>query len=202
MVESKQNVPRGTFDITPNVEQKFAEYLDLIKKWNRKINLSSRSQDIESVFDESATEVLVISGNMKGKKILDVGSGGGFPGMFLGILGHEISLLEINTKKCVFLQEVVNKLRLGNVKIINADVKKHQGNYDVIISKAVTSVSNLVEMTAHLISANTEIYLPKSVDQLSELDELEKRWSFELRKEEIKDINRDVILILSSLISK
>lgn len=192
MDKVSKNVPRGTF-------LQFEEYFDFLKSWNEKINLSSRTGDITEVFEESALEAVKISQEVEGKKIVDIGSGGGFPGLFLAILGHDITMVEVNIKKCVFLQHVVHKLELKNAKVVNADIKKHSGDYDMITSKAVTSVAELLDMSKHLISERVQVYLPKSQEQLGELEGAEEDWSFELRKLQIDDTNIDVILILSNL---
>ena len=101
------------------------KYVAMIFHWNKKINITSRHTTKEQIYDFVCEGIALtkILGLDKSVAIADVGSGAGFPGMILGILGYKnCHLIEINTKKSAFLQYVNAELNLG-IKIHNKDVK-------------------------------------------------------------------------------
>jgi 16S rRNA (guanine(527)-N(7))-methyltransferase RsmG len=145
------------------------KYVAMIFHWNKKINITSRHTTKEQIYDFVCEGIALtkILGVEKSVSIADVGSGAGFPGMILGILGYKnTNLIEINTKKAAFLQYVSAELNLG-IKIHNKDVKSmHLGELDFITSKAVASTRNFIEMCQNINSTNTKIVLCKNVADL------------------------------------
>src|ERR1700687_3405228 len=110
------------YDISPNEDQiaMIQEYLLLLLKWNRSVNLTSITDPVEIVgrhFGESmyASQLLPV----ENCRLADVGSGAGFPGVALKIICPNIhlTLIESNRKKCVFLSEVVRNLGFTDVEI-------------------------------------------------------------------------------------
>lgn len=196
-------------NLLPNVSRetsaKIVQYISLLQKWNSKINLVSKLQDYEHLIKDHTLDCLQLEKFIpqKDAKILDIGSGAGFPGMILAILGYKnCTMVEIISKKATFLKTVVLDLNLPN-KIINDDIQKvFESDVDYIVSRAVTSTASLINLTKHLIKKNTSIILLKSKMQIDELKEVSKKWNFELQEYQNIYKTEGTILVIKNLSSK
>ena len=126
----------------------FEQLETLYKDWNLKINVVSR-KDIDELYLRHVLHSLGIAKVqpfLTGAKILDVGTGGGFPGIPLAILFPETQfhLVDSIGKKIKVVQEVSEGLALQNVKITNARAETIKGKYDFIISRAVAQMETFV----------------------------------------------------------
>ena len=139
----------------PNLSEdqisKFKKLESLYQDWNLKINVVSR-KDIDELYLRHVLHSLGIAKIMSfniGAKILDVGTGGGFPGIPLAILYPETSfhLVDSIAKKLKVVDEVVEGLGLTNVKTTNNRVEDIQGHYDFIVSRAVAAMPTFVRWT-------------------------------------------------------
>ena len=136
--------------ITEFQVEKLILFKDLIKQWNKKINLVSR-KDVENFEVNHILHSLSISKFIKFKKdtqILDLGTGGGLPGIPLSIVfpNSNFKLIDRKNKKINVLNEIINKLRINNVKAQNIDIIDLNHNYDFIINRAVSSTDNLIKL--------------------------------------------------------
>jgi 16S rRNA (guanine527-N7)-methyltransferase len=136
--------------ITEFQVEKLILFKDLIKQWNKKINLVSR-KDVENFEVNHILHSLSISKFIKFKKdtqILDLGTGGGLPGIPLSIVfpNSNFKLIDRKNKKINVLNEIINKLSINNVKAQNIDIIDLNHNYDFIINRAVSSTDNLIKL--------------------------------------------------------
>ena len=127
---------------------KFKKLKELYKDWNLKINVVSR-KDIDELYLRHVLHSLGIAKIQKfmpGSKILDVGTGGGFPGIPLAILFPEVQfhLVDSIAKKIKVVNEVASSLDLQNVTITNARVESLNDRYDFIVSRAVAQMETFV----------------------------------------------------------
>lgn len=134
--------------LTEEQIQKFEKLEALYQDWNLKINVVSR-KDIDELYLRHVLHSLGIAKVMKfnaGSKILDVGTGGGFPGVPLAILFPECSfhLVDSIAKKLKVVDEVVEGLGLTNVKTTHSRVEAIDDNYDFIVSRAVAAMPTFV----------------------------------------------------------
>ncbi|WP_341216492.1 16S rRNA (guanine(527)-N(7))-methyltransferase RsmG [uncultured Wocania sp.] len=128
--------------------EKFKRLETLYKDWNLKINVVSR-KDIDELYLRHVLHSLAIAKLIQfkdGSKLLDVGTGGGFPGVPLAILFPECSfhLVDSIAKKIKVVDEVVEGLGLTNVKTTHSRVEDIKGTYDFIISRAVAAMPTFV----------------------------------------------------------
>jgi 16S rRNA (guanine527-N7)-methyltransferase len=177
------NVPRETID-------QLTEYHKLLIESQKKTNLVG-SGTISSIwtrhFSDSAKltdRMISYKNKLKARiRVCDVGSGAGFPGLvcFLMLLSqkHEVTmtLIESNKKKCEFLTSVKKKLMLS-VNIINERVEKVEEKYDVILSRAVAPLNNLLRLLMPLSKKNTIFLLPKGKNYQKEIEKAKKLWKF------------------------
>lgn len=140
-------------NISEDEIENFKIYMELLLEWNEKINLTAITDENDILlkhFVDSLTIKKYISEN---EKIIDIGTGAGFPGIPLAIMNkyNEITLMDSLYKRIVFLNDVIDKLKLNNVKAIHSRAeelarnKNHREKYDVAVSRAVANLSTLVE---------------------------------------------------------
>lgn len=172
-------------NLTADQIGKMDQLQDLYTEWNERINVISR-KDMEAFYEHHVLHALSIArftAFEPGSKIIDVGTGGGFPGIPLAILFPEVAftLLDSIGKKIKVVTAVAEALQLQNVAAVNARSEQHQGQYDFIISRAVTTLPLFVKQTRHLIApkpknaiGNGILYL-KGGDLTAELAPFKKR---------------------------
>lgn len=140
-------------EVNEEVVQKLSIYKDLLLEWNEKMNLTAITDEYEIIV-KHFVDCLECSKAIKDeKKIIDVGTGAGFPGMVLAIYYPDIefTLLDGLNKRLIFLQEVVDKLGLKNVKIVHGraeEIVRIDGlfnYYDASVSRAVANLPVLLE---------------------------------------------------------
>lgn len=135
-------------ELTDHQMSQLTQLQALYEDWNLKINVVSR-KDIEELYLRHVLHSLGIAKIqpfLPGSKILDVGTGGGFPGIPLAILYPEVKfhLVDSIGKKIKVVEEVVAGLKLENVKATNARVETVSGKYDFIVSRAVAQMETFV----------------------------------------------------------
>ena len=143
--------------ITEEQEQKLNQYYDLLIDWNNKINLTSIVEYEEVIwkhFLDSAFFVSCDKGDLKEKKkVLDFGTGAGFPGMVLAILcpDYEFVLADSLNKRIEFLKVVINRLQIHNVSVIHGRAEElgrdenFRNQFDYVVSRAVAELPVLLE---------------------------------------------------------
>ncbi|KWW30806.1 MAG: 16S rRNA (guanine527-N7)-methyltransferase [bacterium P3] len=130
--------------LTPLQRGQFAALLPLYKDWNAKINVISR-RDMDLFYEHHVLHSLAIArvqSFLPGARILDVGTGGGFPGIPLAILHPDTSFLLVDSigKKIRVVQDVVRQLGLKNVQAIQTRAEQVDGTFDFVVSRAVTAL--------------------------------------------------------------
>ncbi|MBE0479058.1 16S rRNA (guanine(527)-N(7))-methyltransferase RsmG [Candidatus Aerophobetes bacterium] len=139
--------------IAPEKIEKFLIYLEELKLWNRKINLTSLKSDeeilIKHFLDSLSCSILW---KKTPHRLIDIGTGAGFPSLPLKILLPEIkcTLIEAKKKKTVFLEHLIKKLNLEDIRIINARAEdmareEERESFDLALSRAVAKLNILLE---------------------------------------------------------
>ena len=136
-------------DLTSTQQEQFVQLESLYKEWNSKINVISR-KDIDELYTRHVIHSLGIAkvqAFLPGSSVLDVGTGGGFPGIPLAILFPETKfyLIDAIGKKIKVVQEVVNALGLKNVRAEQIRAEKVNEEFDFIVSRAVTTMPDFVK---------------------------------------------------------
>ncbi|NMB07328.1 MAG: 16S rRNA (guanine(527)-N(7))-methyltransferase RsmG [Tissierellia bacterium] len=170
-----------TIDINLSEKQieKFILYKKLLQEWNKKINITSITEDREVDIKHFIDSIVPIKTNLfNGKlKVIDIGTGGGFPGVPLKIINEDLDilLLDSTNKKIRFLDEVIEKLELKNIEAYHGRAEELGRNeefrekYDIAISRAVASLDTLSEYALPLVSIGGHFIAMKGPDVEEEL---------------------------------
>jgi len=156
-------------------QDKLIKYVELLNKWNKAYNLTAVRKP-EQMVVRHLLDSLSISPFIQGKKILDVGTGAGLPGIPLAILFHEhhFTLLDSNSKKTRFVVQASSELELPNVGVVQSRVEEFQSadGFDTIITRAYSAIGNMVEQTSHLLLSDGVFLAMKGVNPTTEIEEL------------------------------
>lgn len=168
-------------DLNNDSKQKIEKLFPLYKKYNEKVNLISR-KDFDFFYERHVLHSLSISKVFqfkKGQDIMDLGTGGGFPGIPLAILFPDTNFFLVDSvkKKTDCISDVLLKLNLPNVQVINARSETLDYKFDFIVSRAVASLSKLDIWTKKKFknTDNAGLICLKGGDLKNELKDLENR---------------------------
>ena len=162
------------------VEQ-FYEYMNLLLEWNEKINLTAITEPKEIILKHFIDSLTIEKYIEQSQKVIDVGTGAGFPGIPLSIIKQniEITLLDSLNKRITFLNEIVSSLQLKNIKTVHARVeefaknKKEREIYDIATSRAVAPLNVLLEYLLPLVKVGGYCICMKG-SNIEEIKEAEK----------------------------
>lgn len=172
-------------DLTADQRDKFGQMGELYEYWNARVNVISR-QDIDTLYERHILHSLGIAKVQQfksGTNILDVGTGGGFPGIPLAIMFPEAQfhLVDSIGKKIRVVQEIVEALKLGNVRAEQVRAERLDDSYEFVVSRAVTRMAPFVGWVKKNISRNSFhdrrngiLYL-KGGDLAEELSEIREK---------------------------
>lgn len=175
------------FQLTEHQEQQFAALDVLYRDWNSKINVISR-KDIDNLYEHHVLHSLAIAKVLPFQphtEILDVGTGGGFPGIPLAILFPEcrFTLIDSIRKKIKVAQEVATALGLTNVECIQERAEEEKRKFDFVVSRAVMPLPNLVRLVQKNVSNKQRNAVPNGLVVLKGGDLREELRPFQKRAE-------------------
>lgn len=196
----------GLFLNKKQIEQ-LDNYASFLKEYNQKINLTA-IDEYEEVLDKHFYDSLIGFFEIDKKASLaDVGTGAGFPGVVLKICFPElkVSLIEPLKKRCIFLEELINKLGLKDIEVINQrseDIVKEHIKYDYVTARAVSNLRILIEICGGLVRKGGYFIALKGangINELLEADNAIKTMGFSLKETKeaaIFDGSKRVIIYL------
>lgn len=211
----KEKLKMWKIEMTPFQEQQFLSYFEILVNWNSVMNLTTITE-FKEVMDKhfldslSICKVIDLQKN-EDYKLIDVGTGAGFPGIPLKIMfpGLQITLLDSLKKRIGFLNEVLEKLKIDNVELIHgraedlANNEKYREKYDIATSRAVAKLSSLSEICLPFVKKDGVFVSYKAEKAIAEIQQaknaiktlkgtIEKEESFCLPK---TDLFRSLIVI-------
>ena len=175
------------FSLSDHQEQQFAALDVLYRDWNSKINVISR-KDIDNLYEHHVLHSLAIAKVLPFQphtEILDVGTGGGFPGIPLAILFSEcrFTLIDSIGKKIKVAQEVATALGLTNVECIQERAEEEKRKFDFVVSRAVMPLPDLVRLVQKNVSNKQRNAVPNGLVVLKGGDLREELRPFQKRAE-------------------
>ena len=173
-LNKKTDVSRETFE-------RLSLYHDLLLKWQSKVNLIG-PDTIPDSWNRHFLDSLQLQNHIKNYngKILDIGSGAGFPGMVLAVCGYQnIHLVESDSKKVLFLREVA-RITNTNVDIYNERVENLSvDNVSYITSRAFSSLTKLFSLSSKFVSHETICLFHKGKNYSMDIEEAKQNWLFD-----------------------
>lgn len=188
-------------------KEKFSLFYNILKEYNEKFNLTAITEEKE-VYIKHFIDSLLGEKCISGKKMIDIGSGGGFPAIPIKILKDDVflTLVEATGKKCEYLKILSEKLELKNVEVINARAeelafnKNYREKFDVCTARAVAKLNILCEYCLPYIKVGGEFVAFKGVatEEIKEAENAVKTLGGVIKKVERFDLEgatRDIVLI-------
>jgi 16S rRNA (guanine527-N7)-methyltransferase len=167
-------------DVSPAQQDKLMNYLALMFKWNAVYNLTSLRDPMQMVTHHLLDSLAAVPAFAAARNVLDVGSGGGLPGIVLAIVRTDMKVSMIDTvhKKTAFLTQVKAELGLANVTVYTARVEQLQvsDKFDVITSRAFADLSDFVNWSSHLLADGGRYIALKGVAPKDEQERLPAEW--------------------------
>jgi len=157
------------------IQQRLLDYIALIEKWNRVHNLTA-IREPEKMVSHHLLDSLAVAPHLHARRLLDVGSGAGLPGIPLALANPDmhVTLLDSNHKKAAFLNQAVMEMKLKNAQVCSERVEswKTQTGFDVIISRAFSDMDEFVRVTRHLLIPGGTFAAMKGLHPYEEIEKM------------------------------
>lgn len=161
----------------PEQVEQLAAYLRLIERWNTAYNLTAVN-DVHDMIARHILDSASILPHLQGQQFVDVGTGAGLPGIPLAILAPclQFALVDTNSKRTRFLLQVSGELSLTNTTVHKSRVEQFKPDikYDGVISRAFSSLEQMLRLTQHLCAQGGRFYAMKGAYPEKELSEIPK----------------------------
>jgi 16S rRNA (guanine527-N7)-methyltransferase len=167
-------------DVTPAQQEKLMAYLALMNKWNSVYNLTSLRDPAQMVTHHLLDSLAAVPAFKDARNVLDVGAGGGLPGIVLAITRPDMKVSMIDTvhKKTAFLKQVKAELELANVTVYTMKVQELEvsDKFDVITSRAFADLSDFLEWSGHLLLDGGKFIALKGTAPAEEQERVPPMW--------------------------
>ena len=193
-------------NITKDQLDQLNHFCNIMLEWNEKINLTRITEE-QDVYLKHFYDSLTLNKAIDLKEVntlCDVGTGAGFPGIVIKIVfpNIKITLIDSLQKRVNYLNEVIKRLELKDIKAIHSRGEEYKGSFDVVTSRAVANIEKLVDFTMHLVSKNGVFVAMKGniEEELSQevKNKLEKKYKIEKIIQftlPIEESNRNLIVM-------
>jgi 16S rRNA (guanine527-N7)-methyltransferase len=176
----KQGIKQLPLALDEGQVEKLLDYLHLLNKWNAVYNLTSVRDPLEMVKLHLLDSLTAVPAFKDAANVLDVGAGGGLPGMVLAISRPDMKVSMIDTvhKKTAFLNQVKAELELSNVTVYTRKVQELEvkTKFDVITSRAFADLSDFVNWSGHLLQEGGQFIALKGTAPAEERERLPAPW--------------------------
>ncbi|MEM9254453.1 MAG: 16S rRNA (guanine(527)-N(7))-methyltransferase RsmG [Pseudomonadota bacterium] len=164
--------------LSGEAQRQLLRYLELLQRWNRAYNLTA-VRESDQMLTRHLLDSLAVAPHVQGLRCLDVGTGAGLPGVPLAVAMPQrvFALLDSNGKKTRFLFQVKTALALANMEVHQARVESFNdaGGFDVILSRAFSSLDDMVRSSRHLLADGGRLLAMKGVYPAGELAEVSEQ---------------------------
>jgi 16S rRNA (guanine527-N7)-methyltransferase len=162
--------------------------LSELQRWGKRINLTS-ILDADQIVNAHILDSLAVRPFVRGPKVIDIGTGAGFPGLPLAIVEPDITfvLLDSNGKKVSFVNHMIGELGLSNATAVKARAEDYAPGerFDTVIARALALLPRLVELSAHLVREDGQLLALKGKHPATELEPISASAEWEYRVTEL-----------------
>lgn len=171
----EQGIRALGLEVSNGIQQRLLQHLELLEKWNRVHNLTS-VRDVAKAVSVHILDSLAIVPYLSGKRLLDAGSGAGYPGIPIALVRPEIQvhLLDSNHKKCAFLRQAVAELGLRNVQVVCERLESWRTleRFDCVVSRALAEIAEVIGLVQHLLAPGGVIAAMKGLHPFEEIERI------------------------------
>ena len=167
---------------------RFATLLTELEHWSARVNLTA-IRSIDKMISGHLLDSLAIRQFLHGDSIIDIGTGAGFPGLPLAIAepSRTFVLLDSNGKKISFVQHIVSKLGLQNVRAVRARAEDYaaEDTFDTVIARALATIPRIIELGGHLTGKKGVLLALKGrypAEELEQVEQLADPWNWKVEK--------------------
>lgn len=168
-------------NLSEEQQSQFYQYMQLLIEWNEKMNLTAITEPQEVLTKHFIDSLSIVPYITEKEKILDIGTGAGFPGIPLKIVlsQNSFTLLDSLNKRIYFLQEVIKQLKLERIEAIHGRAEEfckaeRREGYDIVVSRAVAKLNVLLEYMLPFTRVGGKCICMKAVDIEEELEEAKR----------------------------
>ena len=162
------------FGDSTDLAKRMMAFVEDLKKWNKVYNLTA-IRKTEDIVVQHLLDSLSISPYLEAQSVIDVGTGGGFPGIPLAMVHEQtrFALLDSNVKKTRFLQQMVINHQLQNCEVLHTRAESFTGTFDAVVCRAFASLPDIVGYAGHLVAPGGKLLAMKGQlgDEVDLLDE-------------------------------
>jgi 16S rRNA (guanine527-N7)-methyltransferase len=180
-------------DRPPGSDARFATLLAELERWNKKVNLTA-IRDPDEMITGHLLDSLVARPYLQGNRILDVGTGAGFPGLPLAICEpqRQFVLVDSNNKKIMFVQHAAAMLELDNVAAVKARTEDYAPaeRFDTVIARAVGPIDRLLEVAGHHVGEDGVFIALKGRYPAKELEQLPAGWEYDIEELDVPGLEQ------------
>jgi 16S rRNA (guanine527-N7)-methyltransferase len=150
-----------------------------LREWNTRFNLTAIREPVDMV-DKHLLDSLSIQPHLHGRRIADIGTGAGFPGLPLAVVNprRSFTLIEATGKKVQFLRHAIEALRIENVEIVQARAEtwRPRAPFDCVIARALGKVADFIRVAGHLCARDGRMLAMKGREPTAEIEALPPGW--------------------------
>ena len=176
------NVDKLGINLSEIQLKQFYNYMNLLIEWNKKVNLTAITEPDEIILKHFVDSLTISKYISDGTKVVDVGTGAGFPGIPLKIVRQDVDITLLNSlqKRINFLDEVINELDLEKITTIHsrvedlAKIKEYREKIDLAVSRAVANLSTLLEYMLPFVKENGLCICMKGPNITQEVEDSKK----------------------------
>ncbi len=183
-----------SLDLTDGQIESAIAYSELLLRWNLRMNLTA-IRTLEGIVIKHFLDSLAIVEHIKGQRIIDIGSGAGFPGIAVALVrpNLQVVLLDAKEKKVKFLRHAIAKFGFDNVKVVHQRIQNYssRGGFDTALVRSLGSLSAIAEFALPVLSKSGRVIAMKGKMPEAELEALKIPCRVEVKKVDVPYLDSD-----------
>ncbi len=180
-------------DLSDRAIEKLTVLLIELRRWGERVNLTA-IRDLNAMVSGHVLDSLSVRPLLEGSRIIDIGTGAGFPGLPLAIAEprQQFVLLDSNGKKIGFVRHMIADLQLDNALAVQARAEDYAPGerFDTVIARALAAAPRLIALAGHLVERNGVLLAQKGLYPAAELEQLPENWEYRVTELNVPGLER------------